>query len=124
MFPKAIRPGAGPHDLGSGESGGGALPELTVESNDKPATSGDEGLGGQWDINIDDTDSKPDIVVRNTPYVWILPQSFISVLTHLQDEEYHGWGAVGDHVFQVIPLPVLLLGHSPLNGRTLMLPLH
>ena len=71
MFPKVIRAGAGPHDLGSGENRGGAFPELMVQSEAEPAMTGDE----------DDTGDEPDIVVRNTPYVCSLPYPFVSALT-------------------------------------------
>lgn len=80
MFPKVIRAGAGPHDLGSGSNMGDTFPELVVESDAEPATSGDEDLGGQWALATDDTDSESDIVVRNTPFVWFLSCSFFSAL--------------------------------------------
>ena len=41
LFPKVIRAGAGPHDLGSGENRGSTFPELTVRSDAEPM-SGDE----------------------------------------------------------------------------------
>ena len=70
MPPKVLRAGAGPHDLGSGDNGGDAFPELMVESDaDEPTTSTDEDLGGQSDLATDDTDSESIIVVRNAPYV-------------------------------------------------------
>ena len=69
MFPKVIRAGAGPHDLGSGDNGGDAFPELTAQSDVEPAMDSDEGLGGQWSTATDDAGFEPDIVVRNTPYV-------------------------------------------------------
>jgi hypothetical protein len=71
LFPKVIRAGAGPHDLGSGDNRGDTFPELTV----RPMLNlrrDDEDLGGQWDPTTDDTDSESDIVVRNTPSVWFL----------------------------------------------------
>ena len=64
MFPKVIRAGAGPHDLGPGDNEEDAFPELTVQSNAEHTTSGDE------DLITDDPDSDPGTVVRNTPYVW------------------------------------------------------
>ena len=70
MFPKVIRAGAGPHDLGSGENREGAFPELTVQSKSEPAMTDDE----------DDTGDELDIVVRNTPYVCFLLFPFISSL--------------------------------------------
>lgn len=70
MPPKVLRAGAGPHDLGSGDNGGDAFPELMVESDaDEPTTSTDEDLGGQSDLATDDADSESIIVVRNAPYV-------------------------------------------------------
>jgi hypothetical protein len=69
MFPKVIRAGAGPHDLGSGDNGGDAFPKLTVQSDAEPTMDGDEGLGNQWNLATDDAGFEPDIVVRNTPYV-------------------------------------------------------
>ena len=53
LFPKVIRAGAGPHDLGPGDNAGDTSPELIVQS----------------DAELTDTDLEPDIVVRNTPYV-------------------------------------------------------
>ena len=53
LFPKVIRAGAGPHDLGPGDNAGDTLPELVAQS----------------DAELTDTDLEPDIVVRNTPYV-------------------------------------------------------
>ena len=41
LFPKVIRAGAGPHDLGSGENRGNTFPELAVRSDAEPM-SGDE----------------------------------------------------------------------------------
>ena len=69
LFPKVIRAGAGPHDLGSGDNGGGTFPELMVESNAEPTTSGDGNLNRHWDPNVDGTGSETNIVVRNTPHV-------------------------------------------------------
>lgn len=81
MFPKVIRAGAGPHDLGSGDNRGDAFPELTVQFDAEPTTSGDEDLGEEWDPITDDTDSGPDAVVRNTPLVCFLPCPFILFMT-------------------------------------------
>jgi hypothetical protein len=69
MFPKVIRAGAGPHDLGSGDNRGDAFPELTVRSDAESTMDTDEDFGGQWGLDTDDADSESDIVVRNTPYV-------------------------------------------------------
>lgn len=65
LFPKVIRAGAGPHDLGSGDNSGDTFPELPSRSD----ADGDEDLGGEWDLTTNDTDSEPDVVVRNAPYV-------------------------------------------------------
>jgi len=81
MFPKVIRAGAGPHDLGSGDNRGNAFPELMVQPDAEPATSSDEDIGGRWGPTTDDPDSEPDTVVRNTPRVWFLQQPFFSALT-------------------------------------------
>ena len=81
MFPKVIRAGAGPHDLGSGDNKGDTLPELTMQPDVEPTISGNEDPRGQWGPTTDDTDSGSDIVVRNTPYVQSLYRSFISTLT-------------------------------------------
>jgi len=76
LVPRVIRAGAGPHDLESGDDGGGAFPELTVQSNSEPTMSGDGDLGEQSDLTTEDPDSDL-VVVRNTPYVWSLPGPFI-----------------------------------------------
>jgi len=72
MFSRAtlMRAGAGPHDLGSGDNKGGTFPELTARSDAEPTTSSDEEPGGHRDPTTDGTGSEPDIVVRNTSYVW------------------------------------------------------
>ena len=80
MFPKVIRAGAGPHDLGPGSNRGDTFPELVVESDAEPTTSGDEDPGGQWALTTDDTGSESDSVIRNTPFVWFLPCPFFSAL--------------------------------------------
>ena len=70
LFPKVIRAGAGPHDLGPGDNTGDALPELMVQSDAELTTSDDEDYGGQLALVTDDTGLRPDIVIRNTPHVW------------------------------------------------------
>ena len=97
LFPKVIRAGAGPHDLGPGDNAGDTSPELTVQPDTEPA---------------DDADLEPDIVIRNTPYVWFLMCPFLRSEFCLQDREYDSWGAVADYVFQVIPFPMSLPGCS------------
>ena len=68
LFPKVIRAGAGPHDLGPGDNAGDAFPELMVQSDAEPMMS-DEDYGERWAPVTDDAGLRPDIVVRNTPYV-------------------------------------------------------
>jgi len=80
MFPKVIRAGAGPHDLGPGDNEGDAFPKLAVQPDAEP-TTGDEDLGEQWGLIADATDSESDVVVRNTPYVWFLSCQFVYALT-------------------------------------------
>ena len=53
-FPKVIRAGAGPHDLGPGDNAGGTFPALVVQSDTE---------------TTDDTSIEADTVVRNTPDV-------------------------------------------------------
>ena len=55
LFPKVIRAGAGPHDLGPGDNGGDACPALVAQSDTD---------------TTDDTGVEPDVVIRNTPNVW------------------------------------------------------
>ena len=71
LFPKVIRAGAGPHDLGSGDNRGDALLELRAQSDVELTTSDDEDFEGQWDPTTEDTGSEEYIVVRNTPSVCI-----------------------------------------------------
>ena len=71
LFPKVIRAGAGPHDLGPGDNTGGAFPELMVQSDAELMTSDEEDYGEQWALVTDDTGLRPDTVIRNTPYVWL-----------------------------------------------------
>jgi hypothetical protein len=78
LFPKVIRAGAGPHDLGPGDNTGDTFPELTVQSDAE--ASGNEDYGEEWAPITENTGLQPDIVIRNTPYVWFLPPAFVSVL--------------------------------------------
>ena len=54
LFPKVIKAGAGPHDLGPGDNAGDTLPELAVQPDPNPT---------------DDIGVERGIVVRNTPNV-------------------------------------------------------
>ncbi|KAF9789496.1 hypothetical protein BJ322DRAFT_538591 [Thelephora terrestris] len=67
LFPRVIRAGAGPHDLGSGENRGETFPELHVQSDAGPMGF-DEGHGEQWDPTTNEADSELDMVIRNVPY--------------------------------------------------------
>ena len=69
MFPKVIRAGAGPHDPGSGDREGDALPRLAAQPEDEPVASGDEDVGVQWSSAAGDSDSETDVVIRNAPSV-------------------------------------------------------
>jgi len=79
-FPKVIRAGAGPHDLGSGDNEVDTFPELANQSDAEPTTSSDEDLGGEGGLT-GDAGSGPAVVVRNTPYVRFSSYPFIPVLT-------------------------------------------
>ena len=68
-FPKVIRAGAGPHDLGPGDNTGDTFPDLLVQSDAEPTSSDDDDPGEEWE----DTDPLPSVVIRNTPHVWCLP---------------------------------------------------
>ena len=54
LFPKVIRAGAGPHDLGPGDNTGGTFPALVAQSDTEMT---------------DDFGVEPDVVIRNTPNV-------------------------------------------------------
>ena len=80
LFPKVIRAGAGPHDLGSGENGGDTFPELTIQP-DNELTARDDDPDGDRGPSSNDSNSEPDIVVHNTRYVLFLLPSPLRVLT-------------------------------------------
>ena len=65
-FPKVIRAGAGPHDLGPGDNTGDTFPDLLAQSDAEPASSDDDDPREEWE----DADLLPNIVIRNTPHVW------------------------------------------------------
>ena len=69
IFPKVIRAGAGPHDLGSGDSRGNTFPETMVQYDDELATSGEDFEGQRGP----DPDDNNDIVVHSAQYVWLFP---------------------------------------------------
>jgi len=97
MFPKVVRAGAGPHDLGSGDNRGDTLPSLAVEYDTTHTTSGDEDLRGWRGLTTDATGSKPNIVIQNTP-----------------QEEYDSWEAIADYVFQNSAATSVLIHHRDL----------
>jgi len=72
MFPKVIRAGAGPHDLGSGDNRGDAFPDLAAQYDVERIESDDEGLGREWGPTTDNAGSGSTIIVRNPPYVRFL----------------------------------------------------
>ena len=90
LFPKVIRAGAGPHDLGPGDNTGGDFPELAVQPDVEPT---------------ENTDVELDVVIRNIPDVCFLPCPFLRSKFCLQDKEFDGWHPVADYVFQVILFP-------------------
>ena len=79
MFPKVIRAGAGPHDLGPGDNTRDTLPELAAYSDAESVVGCDDDLGELWAADADDTGSGSDIVVRNTPHVRSLVLSLFYV---------------------------------------------
>ncbi|KAF9778333.1 hypothetical protein BJ322DRAFT_494463 [Thelephora terrestris] len=95
IFPRVIRAGAGPHDLGPGERREDAFPELT-EWPDAEPESGDEDLGGQWNPTTDGNSPELDIVIHNMQY----------------DEEYDNWDVIADYVFQHSIATSVLLHHG------------
>ena len=80
LFPRVIRAGAGPHDLGSGDNRGNTFPELTVPLDADPMTI-DEDPGEQEGPAANDSGSQLDMVTRNVPYVRFFARSSVSALT-------------------------------------------
>jgi len=80
IFPKVLRAGAGPHDLGPGDNKGGTFLELVVQYNPEHTESGDQDLGRQSVPTKEDTGSGSDAVARNPPYVWFLLSPSVSAL--------------------------------------------
>jgi len=98
IFPRVVRAGAGSHDLGSGDNGGDALPELAVRCDVENTESGDQDPGRRSVPSTDEAGS----------------------------EEYDSWDAIAGYVFQVsnplLRVAIKLLSHF--NGRTPMLRLY
>ena len=66
LFPKVIRAGAGPHDLGSGDNTDDTFPDLLVQLDAESTLSSDDDPEEEGE----DTDLEPGNVIRNTPSVW------------------------------------------------------
>ena len=64
-FPMVIRAAAGPHDLDPGDDTGDNFPELMARLNTE---------------DMDDADLESDIVIHNTPSVWLLIRVVIHIL--------------------------------------------
>ena len=77
IFPKVIRAGAGPHDLGSGDNTSDAFQKLTIQPDAGHSAGSDDDLEGQPGPSTDDDGSKPKIVVHNIPSV-LFPQCSLS----------------------------------------------
>ena len=102
LFPRVIRAGAGPHDLGSGENRENTLPEVMARSDAGPTTTGGEDLERQWDHPADNyTSAERDMVVHNVQYVRFLRVLLFLADSRTQDNEYDSWDAIADYVFQV-----------------------
>jgi len=80
MFPKVIRAGAGPHDLGPGDNKGDTFPELVEQRDPEGTESGGEDLGRGRGSATGDTGSESSAVVGNSPYVWFLLSISVSAL--------------------------------------------
>ena len=91
LFPKVIRAGAGPHDLGPGDNTGDTFPALAG--------------------TIDNAEVEPDVVIRNTPNVRFPPHRIVFALNLSQDNGRDSWSAVADYVFQVTSVLALLPYH-------------
>jgi len=80
IFPKLLRAGAGPHDLGPGDNKGGTFPELAAQYNPEHTEGDDQDLGRQSVPTAEDTGSGSDTVARNPLYVWLLLSPSVSAL--------------------------------------------
>ncbi|KAF9786291.1 hypothetical protein BJ322DRAFT_779696 [Thelephora terrestris] len=98
LFPRVIRAGAGPHDLGPGDNRGDTFPELTARSSAEPMNDVQDAEE-QWDPAISDPGSE-DMVIRNVPY----------------DEGHESWDAIAEYVFQNSSATSVLMHHKDLRG--------
>jgi len=80
IFPKLLRAGAGPHDLGPGDNKEGTFPELAAQYDPEHTESDDQDPGRQSVPTTEDTGSGSDTIVRNPPYVWFLLSLSVSAL--------------------------------------------
>ena len=111
LFPRVIRAGAGPHELGSGESRETTPPELTVWS-DAEAMGGDEDSVGQWDPATNNPRSELDMVIRNVPYVRRFLHPSVSVLMFASRMKNATVGMPSQTMCsRLLPFPVSLLDH-------------
>jgi len=117
MFPKVIRAGAGPHDLGPGDNRGGTFPELAVQYGSENTESNDQDPRRQSVPTTHGTGSRSNIVVRNPKPVWFLLSLSISALNLPPEGIRH----LGCHRRLRIPgtsLPrVTITPLNSLNGR-------
>jgi len=81
MFPKVIRAGAGPHDLGPGDNRGDTFPESAVQHDPERTESGNGDLGRERGSATGDTGSRSSAVVGNPPYVRLLLSLSVSALS-------------------------------------------
>ena len=88
MFPKVIRAGAEPHDLGSGENRPDAFSELTIRSNAEGTTGNDDDLEDQWNL-IED----PDI---GDAFHELTIQSDVEYTTSSDDDLEREWDLTAD----------------------------
>ncbi|KAF9789571.1 hypothetical protein BJ322DRAFT_1043018 [Thelephora terrestris] len=86
FFPKVIRAGAGPHDLGSGDNTGDTFPEVMARSDSEPTVSGDGDPREPSGSTADDNGSEQNVDTQATPH----------------DGGYNSWDIIANYVFQVI----------------------
>ena len=81
FFPKLIRAGAGPHDLGPGHNHSDIFPGLMTQQDTAPNHDDDPMSGGEaQDPITEDAYSDADIVVYNGPDVWYSLLPLVSAL--------------------------------------------
>ena len=81
MFPRVIKAGAGPHDLGSGDNHDETFPELTVELRPDSDTGSDSsGNSTGYSSSVTSYDSGLELF-HNVSSVRLSPSPRLSVLT-------------------------------------------